>query len=621
MMKYNFAIITFVALLILINFNKSLAQAYWQQKVDYKIIVDFDDKKHQYKGIELLTYTNNSPDTLKNVFYHFYLNAFQPNSMMDMRSRILEDSDSRVENRISELGEDEIGYLKVINLSQDGKLLNHKVSETILEVKLASPIAPGASTQFEMNFKGQVPLQIRRTGRNSLEGIDYSMAQWYPKMAEYDKNGWHTSPYVAREFHAPWGDFDVKITIDRDYVLAGTGILQNPNEMGFGYEEEGITVPKKDKRVTWHFKAKNVHDFVWAADKEYTQTTAKVPNGPLVRFFYVPNEETELWKILPEYTVKAFEYIEKTFGPYGWEEYSLIQGGDGGMEYPMATLIANKKLSGVRSFESLINVMAHEVMHSWYQGMLATNESLYAWMDEGFTNYAQDRTVNYILESKDNNPQESAYRRYRSWVSQGKEEPSVVHADHFTSNAAYSRASYTKGTLVLTQLGYIIGEDIRDQALLSYYNKWSFKHPDMYDFINVVEGQSGLELSWFFEYWIQTTKTIDYAIESVKSDQKSTKVKLQKIGLMPMPLDIHITKNDGSQLIYYIPLGMMRGEKVQENETNRIIGKDWAWTHPTYEFSLDIPYSEIKTIHIDPSERMADIDLSNNTFVPSSIGY
>ncbi len=621
MRKYHFAKITLSIVLILIYCNKSACQVYWQQKVDYKITVDFDDKKHQFEGFELLTYTNNSPDTLNRVFYHLYLNAFQPNSMMDLRSRNLPDPDSRVGNRISELGEDEIGYLKVVSLTQEGKLLNHKVSETILEVKLASPLAPGASTVFEMNFKGQVPLQIRRTGRNSLEGIDYSMAQWYPKMAEYDRNGWHTSPYVAREFYAPWGHFDVRITISKDYVLAGTGILQNPNEMGFGYEEEGVTVPKKDNRVTWHFKAKNVHDFVWAADKEYIQTTAQVPNGPLVRFFYVPNEETEHWKILPEYTVKAFEYIQKTFGPYGWEEYSLIQGGDGGMEYPMATLIANKKLSGVRSLQSLIEVMAHEVMHSWYQGMMATNESLYAWMDEGFTDYGDARTVDNILENKNNDTFESTYRRYRSWVQKGKEEPSVVHADHFTSNNSYSRASYTKGALVLTQLGYIIGEDIRDQALLSYYDKWSFKHPDMYDFINVIERQSGLELSWFFEYWIQTTKTIDYAIESVKSDQKSTKVNLQKIGLMPMPLDIQITKNDGSQLIYYIPLGIMRGEKGQENEIERLIGEDWAWTHPTYEFTLDIPYSEIKSIVIDPSERMADIDLSNNSFRSSSIDY
>ncbi|MFY0608391.1 MAG: M1 family metallopeptidase [Cyclobacteriaceae bacterium] len=605
--------IVIFATLFFLNGNILISQAYWQQRVSYEISIDFDDKKHQYTGTEELTYFNNSPDTLKKLYYHLYLNAFQPNSMMDIRSQNLPDPDARVEDRIGQLSKNEIGFLKVNSLSQNQIPVNFETSETILEVTLAEPILPRSSSILLMDFTAQLPLQIRRTGRNSLEGIDYSVAQWYPKVAEYDVDGWHTSPYIAREFYAPWGDFDVKISIDSDYILAGTGILQNRNEIGYGYEDSEIEIKNRPDRITWHFRAKNVHDFVWAADKEYTQTTAQVPNGPLLRFFYVPSEETKHWETLPDFTVQAFEFVEENFGKYGWEEYSVIQGGDGGMEYPMATLIANKKLSGVRSYESLVGVVCHELVHSWYQGMLATNESLFAWMDEGFTDYAEEVTKQHIFDTYQKDPFQSIYETYSSWVKTGLEEPASTHADHFSSNMAYRRASYTKGALALHQLGYVIGDSIRDLGLLRYYDLWSFKHPDMNKFIRVMEDVSDLELSWYFEYWINTSKYIDYEVSSVAKKGVKTQVTLTRIGEMPMPIDLEITLKDGSKSMYYIPLSMMLGEKKPETNQTTLVGKQWPWTHPSYELLLDTPIKDIEEIRIDPSNRLMDINRENNS--------
>ncbi|MEQ9307704.1 MAG: M1 family metallopeptidase [Marinoscillum sp.] len=618
-MKDYFMKFSIFLLFILCFINKTVAHDYWQQRVEYTMSVDFDVKSHQYTGTQTLKYFNNSSDTLYNVYYHLYFNAFQPNSMMDVRSRTIEDPDPRVQDRISKLKDDEIGYLKVDELKQSGQALTYEVSETVLEVKLAQPILPGSTEVFEMKFNGQVPLQIRRSGRFNLGGVDYSMSQWFPKLAEYDDMGWHTTPYVGREFYAPWGDYDVKITIDKDWVLAGTGVLQNPNEIGYGYEDEGVKVKRKGKSLTWHFKAENVHDFVWAADPDYKHITAQVPNGPLLRFFFIKGEETKLWETeLPSIMVDAVQYMEKTFGKYGWSQYSIIQGGDGGMEYPMATLIANKKINGVRNLKSLVGVSIHEMMHSWYQGMLATNESFYSWMDEGFTSYAENRTSNAIDDNPSPNPMSGSYRSYFRWVETGLEEPISTHSDHYTMNKAYSIGSYTKGAISLEQLGYIIGDEARDKGLLRYHNEWAFKHPDLNDFIRVMEKTSGIELDWYYEYWVNTTKTIDYAIDSVSDTGSSSIISLSRIGLMPMPIDLVLTKTNGEQVSYYLPLTIMRGEKPNETELERTIAKDWPWTHPSYNLEVNVPLDQIEKIEIDPTGRLADVNRRNNVYAADS---
>ncbi len=208
---------------------------------------------------------------------------------MDARIQSIKDPDARMvhkatvngvetkQSRIKDLKPNEIGFLHIANFKQDGVAASAKEVGTILEVTLAKPLLPGAKTIFTLDFEGQVPVQIRRSGRNNKEGVELSMTQWYPKMAEFDFEGWHADPYIAREFHGVWGNFDVKITIDKAYVLGGSGYLQNKNNIGFGYQDAGVTVPvnKKSKTLTWHFYAPDVHDFTWAADKDYLHDVIK----------------------------------------------------------------------------------------------------------------------------------------------------------------------------------------------------------------------------------------------------------------------------------------------------------------------------------------------------------
>ncbi|XWN36609.1 MAG: M1 family metallopeptidase [Balneola sp.] len=613
----------FITLLVLgvFSLNLSAQKTYWQQEIDYTMNIDVDTEKHQYKGDQKIVYTNNSPDELSRVYFHLYFNAFQPGSMMDVRSRTIADPDRRVRDRISKLSEDEIGYQKIRSLKQDGKDVTFIHDGTILVVELNKAIKPGATTTFDMEWDAQVPLQIRRSGWNNAEGVEFSMSQWYPKMVEYDYTGWNPNPYVGREFHGVWGDFDVKITIDQDYVVGGTGVLQNPNEIGHGYEEPGTKLNrKKPGPITYHFIAENVIDFFWGADPDFIHTTAQVPNGPKLHFFYQETIDAEAtpeenaaykryWEQLPELTIKGFEYANKYYGKYPYPQFSTVQGGDGGMEYPMGTLI-----TGGRSLGSLVGVTVHEFYHSWFQGVLATNEALYAWMDEGFTSFASAETMLHIFDRESDFPYAGSYRGYYSIVESGLEEPLTTHADHFNTNRAYGSASYSKGAVYLAQLGYIIGEKALRKGMLTYFEKWKMKHPTAEDFLRVMEKESGMVLDWYNEYFVSTTKTVDYGIRALVGDENKTVIELERTGLMPMPIDVLVEYTDGSSEMFYIPLRIMRGEKPAENGMKRTTLEDWPWTNPTYTFDIPVSGTSVKRVSIDPSQRLADVEASNNSF-------
>ena len=377
--------------------------------------IEVDPALHQYTGSQTLVYTNNSPDHLEKVFYHLYFNAFQPGSMMDVRSRTISDPDSRVGDRIYHLEPEEFGYIRPTYLTMNGKPCTYHIQGTILEVNLPHPIKAGGKVTFEMNWEAQVPLQIRRSGWNNAEGVEFSMTQWYPKMCEYDYEGWHANPYIGREFYGVWGDFNVNITIDKSYVIGGTGVLQNPQEIGHGYASKKTKVKAVDGKLTWEFKAENVHDFAWAADPEYKHTTAKLDNGTVMHFIYQDREELhENWEKLPEFAIKAFHYMNENFGEYPYPQYTVIQGGDGGMEYPMCTLI-----TGERSLPSLVGVTVHEAAHSWYHGALGFNESLHEWMDEGFTSFATSETMARLFPKPEAGDPHG--RSYSSYIGQALE--------------------------------------------------------------------------------------------------------------------------------------------------------------------------------------------------------
>jgi len=608
MRKIIFSIFTLISFSLF-----SQSNTYWQQHVDYTMDIDMNVENFQFDGTQKLVYTNNSPDDLNMVFYHLQFNAFQPGSQMDMRLQNIVDPDGRMvnnigtkekpayESRISKLKPNEIGFQKIVSLKQNGKPVKYEVIGTILKVNLNTPIKAGKKAIFTMIFKGQLPVQIRRSGRNNAEGVALSMAQWYPKLAEYDVEGWQANQYIAREFYGVWGDFDVTIHIDKNYTIGGTGYLQNPQQVGHGYENKSkkLNLPKGDK-LTWHFKAPNVHDFTWAADKDYLHDIVQVPNGATLHFLYKNREKTiENWKKMQDKAVKTMQFYNKTVGAYPYKQYSIIQGGDGGMEYGMCTLV-----NGDVSLGSLVGTMKHEMAHSWFQFVLATNEIKHSWMDEGFTSYISVLAGHELSDNKDKPINfERTYMTYNYIVKSDKDEPLTTQADRFNTNMAFSIGSYVKGQIFLSQLGYIIGEANLEKTLKRYFNDFKFKHPNPNDIKRTAEKVSGIQLGWYLNEWIETTHTIDYAVKSV-SDNKIT---LNRIGQMPMPVDLKVTYADGTSEDFYIPLEMMLGKK----STSAKVLPYWGWGNPEFTFTAK---KSVEKVEIDTRHLMADVDRSNNIF-------
>ena len=597
---YNYKFL-FFALVFTLSTN---GQNSWQQNANYKIYIDVDVKKNTFKGSQEVLYTNNSPDTLNKVFFHLYFNAFRPESDMAERLNNGDDNNRRFDVNIKDLEPHEYGQLKVNNLKQDGLNIDSFVSDTILEVTLTNPILPGESSLFTMNFNGQIPITIRRAGRDSPMGVKYSMAQWYPKISEYDYEGWNTAPYTGREFHGVWGDFDVTIKIDKDFIVAASGYIQetDPNNNKLGY--------LSGKKRVWNFKAPKVHDFTWAADSEYIHDIYPGPNGVKLNFYYKNDPKIIAnWKTLQPVTAELMDFFNNYIGEYPYKQYSVVQGGDGGMEYSMLTL-----LNYGEELIPLISVTSHELAHAWFQGVLATNEMNHAWMDEGSASYFGELAESHVFNI-DFHPifTERPYQDYISLATSGQEMPLATNANRFKFNRAYEDAAYDKGFVFLSQLNYIIGEKAFEKTIKNYFDKYKFTHPLPNDLRRVAEQSSGILLNWYLTDWTQTTNQIDYAIKNVESRKKKSVITLERIGLMPMPLEILVRYKDGNEEFYYIPISLMRGEKSKPEYADKWIQlEDWSWAYKKYEFEIKSKMESIKSIDINPTGLLADVDTSNN---------
>ncbi len=588
--------------------------AYYQQYAKYKMDIDVDAKNFTYKGNQTLNYTNNSPDELNVVYFHLYWNAFKSGSMMDQRvGGQGKNGDSRLQNngisRLASIPKEEEGAQNIHWIKQNGKELKFEIQETVMKVYLDSPIRTNSSTKFTMEWDAVIPMQIRRAGRNNREGIDMTITQWYPKIAEYDYDGWATFDYIGREFHAPFSDYEVNIKIDKNYVIGAGGTLENPSEVK-GYDSKAIIKADKNNKATWRFTAKNMLDFAWAADRDYTVESFVILDGPKVYYVYQKSEKTKYWAESKPYVTKFFQIMNATFGRYVYPSYSFIQGGDGGMEYGMCTMI----LGEASSLEGLVGLMIHEGGHSWNQQMLAYNESVRPWMDEGFTSYYDDSIMYQLFPPKipQANPFTGSLDRYRNFVKRGIEEPAGWLGDHHDNGSAYSFATYVKGDLFLVQLGYIMGEQNLALVMKEFYNQWHLKHPTDRDFMHIAQKISGMDLTWFHNYWINTTKTIDYGIKDVQYDANSTIITLENKGSVPMPIDFSILTTDKKVVNFQIPLNMTRTWKKNDIYGEFSTMPYWPWTQK--EYTLTIPYnkSQISALGIDFSQRLADINLEDN---------
>ena len=609
------------ALLCLSIFPSSFSTLYgWQQRVHYRMWIDLDVSTHSYDGRQQLLYTNNSPDTLHEVYYHLFYNAFKPESRMDRRDKSFQGG----WKEIDALQEEEQGDVSLMTLEQDGQRLEWSMDETLLHVRLARPLLPNDSTRLEMTWRTVIPRLKRRGGWGSHEGVEFSMSQWYPKLAEYDKHGWHPDEYVEREFYGVFGTFDVEITLPAGYVVGGTGVVRNPEEVRCGYEFKGrdtlLMEPAcGDGLKTWKFHAENVHDFAWVADREYIHLITHMDEIPIhilvKRSFY---KRVRSWRHAAKWTREILQYFNKRFGRYAWPQFTVAHAGDGGMEYPMLIMI-----TGYRRFSSLYRVIAHELGHQWYYGMMANNETQQAWLDEGLTQYLTDeadRNLNgqparndswlrSIVYPWDRLRWRDIYLYYQQAIV-GYDEALDTYHDRFRE-ATTASLVYSKGEAVVRQLQYMLGDSLFDAGMRQYYDEWRFRHPDQRDFERSMEKASGMRLDWFFNQWINSDKTCDYAFDALTCKRKpdgtwETTVELSNQDEIVMPLDIHLTFDDGSTATATIPVENWHKPGVDHHLPR------WFWTDREYITTFETPKQVVRGV-IDTSLTLLDLDRTNNT--------
>ena len=341
-------------------------------------------------------------------------------------------------------------------------------------------------------------------------------------------------------------------------------------------------------------------------DRNNSQNPKNYP-GTILKLNYqgIPDVNVENWKKLQDDSVGLMDYFEEVIGPYPWKQYSIIQGGDGGMEYAMCTMI-----TGQRPYPSLFGVTAHEMAHAWFQHLLATNEAKHPWMDEGFTEYITSLAEEAVVGKPSRYPHKSSYDRYYLLVNSGVEQAQTVHSDRYDYNFAYGASSYSKGSVFLSQLGYIIGKDNLDKTLKRYYEEFKFKHPTPNDFKRVAEKVSDMELEWYLNDWTRTDHKIDYGLD-ISSLQSDRVVTLKRKARMPMPLDVEVSFSDGTKDVYYIPTDLMHGNK-KFNSNNVYYMQPWTWASPEYDFVVQGNKKVVK-VEIDPSKRLADYNQMDNS--------
>jgi hypothetical protein len=615
--------IKFLYIFCFISFTFSLlSQERWQQWIDYKINVDLDVETNILNGKEIIKYYNNSPDTLKEIYCHLYWNAFKPGSYMNIKS-INVNRDNGI--RISLLRPDEQGNVKVNDIKVNGINVRAEEYGTILKIILNNPLYPKDSIEIYLDFISQVPKLTRRSGRDNNQGIRYSMAQWYPKVCEYDFEGWHHDQYAGREFYGVWGNFDVMITLDANYVIGATGIVQNPEEVKCGYEFGRIdtTWIKKPSEVfpkgvtkTWHFKALNVHDFAWVADDKYIHDII-FWKDVIIHSFYIPSYRDQ-WRNVKYYAQDMLDFYSENYGMYPYRQFTIAQAGDAGMEYPNITFNASGSPG----------LVGHEGGHQWFYGLVANNESREAWLDEGFITYITNRFLiekfrsptsftpaglsNILLPPYDLH---GNYRNYWQIAKLGIEEPVLTHSDYFEDDMIYSFETYAKGGMILPMIEYVIGDSVFNQMMKTYFEKWHFKHPHSQDFQRIAEKESGMELDWFFDEWLTTTKTCDYAINKldgkwITEDGKpkyQLRCELENKDKIIMPIDLMLMFKGGKKQKMIIPV-----EWGFKKEENTIILPRWDWVNKKYSFTYSFD-EEVMSAEIDPSLRLKDLNRLNNT--------
>ena len=574
----------------------------------YRIEVVLDTAGHTLSGSERLVYRNNSPDTLKEIWFHLYPNAYR-----DRNSVWAKELEKMKNFEFSWSGKKDRGYVDVRSFTIDGRAARYEVNDTRMKAVIDKSLLPGDSLVADFDFFVKVP-RFFSSGRLGHKGRHYEIVQWYPKVCVYDQSGWHPDYYHAvGEFYGEFGSFDVEITLPQECVVGATGTLIEPGEELDRLARYAITGPaldslKQGDRVvrtfpesgglkTVRFIADDVHDFAWVADRKYQLIRDTIGNVSINVLYFKNDRE---WRYAADYARDAVRHYTKWYGPYPYENLTVVRGlSSAGMEYPNLVIIPNRGSALTRGLEQVI---MHEVGHQWFYGVLGSNEMDEAWLDEGINTFSE---VRYFEEKygRWNNYFKSRFlppfdqrtfhqMLYYLTASNFDERPVLTKACEFADEPrpiSYATAAYSKPGLVVDMLRHRLGEETFDRAMQRYYAEYKFRHPSTADFIDVLQNESGQELTLFFDAWLKSTDYCDYAIKRVRRVGNQTLVTVERKGKIVMPVEVMVEDGRGLSMV-------------------KEIAGDSAET--TVPFTL----GKAHRVVLDPDEKLLESDRWNNFY-------
>jgi aminopeptidase N len=604
-------------------------EGYWQQDVHYNIKASIDDAEETVAGYETLVYYNNSPDTLYTIYFHLYQNAFTPNSYAHNLAKSGKIAVTFGENEAKGIGT-EIRSFKI-----GGENIPFTIDNTILIVKLQKPIYPNTSEKFDVEFitywdKNDGGNMRRRMKTFEQDGIThFDGVHWYPRICVYDRKfGWTTDQHLGKEFYGDFGLFEVELTFPNQYIVEATGELQNEEEVlppalrkvldisNYRLQKDEISQPIKadGTKKTWKYKAINVHDFAFTADPTY-RIGEVTWNG--IRCIALAQEQNaHRWQQTATYVAKLIELYSTEIGQFGYPKMVAADARDG-MEYPMLTLNSG-------NWPGHQYVIAHEVGHNWFFGMVGNNETYAAGLDEGFTQWLTALSLKKLSNQDfyNNNIDKAVVFNNYMYHAVGDNNARLnIHSDHFNSaerhGGGYGQV-YHKTATMLYNLQYVLGDELFKESVQAYFEQWKYGHPYWEDFRNAIIHYTKADLNWFFDYWLTTTNVIDYKVGKVKYNENATTITLHRKTQMQMPLDVEVVFKNGEKEHFYIP------NTYFQKQTNAQVGDKWtgwdSW-NTSYDLAI-IGNRKIRNVIIDPSGRLADINRLNNAKkIPLSRSY
>jgi hypothetical protein len=617
--------------------TQSPTQQYWQQEIAYTIDATIDEKENTITGNQSLIYTNHSPDTLHELYFHLYQNAFQPNSYLDNLHRANHDKPSFGKYESQGLGT----QIKTFTVNGDSVVTS--IDNTIMHVFLNAPLLPGKSLTIQTNFItyfDQGSIGRRMTFYNSYGFKHYNGVHWYPRVSVYDRKfGWTTDQHLGREFYGDYGTFDVSLTFNSQFIVEATGALQNENEVlpeelksrlaisNFKNKPFGSapSIPIKyteGETKTWKYHAENVHDFAFTADPTYR--IGEVEWNGIKCIALVQEPHASKWQNAAEYTAKIIQTFSEDFGMYEYPKMVVADARDG-MEYPMLTLDGGWD-------PNYRELLVHEVAHNWFYGMIGNNEAYRAPLDEGFTQFltawglskidgdtlvTKPSSNKYIARFK--RPEDvKASQVYYGYLRDAIKhtDPSLnTHSDDFNGalgqGGGYGHVYYKTATM-LFHLQYVLGDELFQNAMRNYVHQWKFAHPYVEDFRNSIIQFTKVDLNWFFDQWWEQPKQLDYAIKKLKYNKKTSDwtITIERKGSMQMPLDFTVTTEDGKTHDFHIP-NTFFVKKTDATVLPKWTG--WGKLNKTYHANFKVNNKSITNVEIDKSKRLADTNPMNNS--------